>query len=63
MFLGLGVISLRVGAEADVSKSPSSANVNVGSSQAVGLFPLELGLLIGIVIIALVVGARNRNAP
>jgi len=62
MLLVLGVISLRVGAEVDVSKSPSGEIVNGGLSQADGQFPLELGLLIGIVIIALVVVARYRKA-
>ena len=63
MLLGLGFISLRVGAVVDVSRSPSGANANNGSSQAVGLFSLELGLLIGAVFVVLVVVLRNRNAP
>jgi len=61
--LGLGPISSVVGAEVDVSKSPSSKNVIDATSQTVSWFSTELGFLIGIVMLALVVVARKRNAP
>jgi len=59
----LAAVSLRVGAQVGVSKNPLSEGVSDGSSQAPGWFTPELGLLIGIVTIAVIVIARNRNAP
>ena len=61
--LSLGYISLVVGAEVDVSKSPSSKSVIDATSQTFSWFSPELGFLIGIVMLALVVVARKRNAP
>ena len=58
-----GLVSLQVGAEVGVSKSLVNAKVNGGSGQAVDLFMLEWGLLIGVVLLALVVVARKSNAP
>jgi len=63
MLLGLGHISLVVGAEVDVSKSPSSKNVIDATSQTVSWFSPELGILISIVLLALVVVSRSRNKP
>ena len=60
---GLGAISLHVGAQVDASKNPSSAGVTDGSSQAAGWLVPDLGFLIAIVLVALIVVARNRNAP
>jgi len=59
----LVAVSLRAGAQVGVSKHPLSEGVSDGSSQAPGWFTPELGLLIGIVMIALIVIVRNRNAP
>ena len=61
--LGLGPITSVVGADFDVSKSPSSKNVIDATSETVSWFSTELGFLIGIVMLALVVVARKRNAP
>ena len=63
MIYGLGVISLQVWAEVDASKSASGAKVSGRSGQAIDLFMLEWGLLIGVVLLALVVVARKSNAP
>ena len=63
MLFCLVAVSLRVGAQVDVSRTPSSEGVIDGSTQASGWFEPELGLLIGIVMIALIVIVKNRNAP
>jgi len=60
---GLAVVSLQVRAEVAASKSSLSASVNDGLVQVLELFALKWGWLIGIVLIALVVVARNRKAP
>ena len=56
-------ISLVTGEETGVSKNPSSKSVIDGTSQTVGWFSPELGFLIAIVMLALVLVARNHNAP
>jgi hypothetical protein len=63
MIIGLGVVSLQAGAEVDASKSSLVASLNTVSAQAVDLFALKWGWLIGIVLIALVVVTRSRKAP
>ena len=60
---GSGFISLQVRADVNTSKSSLGANIKDGLAQAVDIFPLEWGLLIGIVLIALVVVSRHRKAP
>jgi hypothetical protein len=61
--LGLGAVSLQAGAEVAASKGSLSTTIADGAVQAVDLFALKWGWLIGIVLIALVVVTRNRRAP
>jgi hypothetical protein len=63
IILGLGFTSLQVKAEVNNAKSSTIARFNNGSDQVIDLFSLEWVLLIGVVLIALIVVTRNRNAP
>lgn len=63
LLLSLVPISLVIGDETGISKSPSSKSVIDGTSQTVDWFSPELGFLIAIVMLALVLVARKRNAP
>jgi hypothetical protein len=60
---GSVVLSPQTWANAGVSKSALTGHANDGPAQLVGLFTLKWGWLIGVVLIALVVIMRNRNAP
>ena len=63
MILGSGITSLQVNAEVNDAESSTIAHIKNGSGQAMDTFPLEWVLLVGIVLIALIVVTRNRNAP
>jgi len=60
---GSVVLSPQTWANARVSKSSLTGHTDDGPAQLVGLFTLKWGWLIGVVLIALVVIMRNRNAP
>ena len=59
----LVAVASPVGAQVGVSKNPSIEAAMDRTDQASGWSASDLGVLIGIVMIALIVIARNRNAP
>lgn len=58
-----GPSSLVIGAESGIPESPLTENIIDRTSQTVDWFSSDLGLLIGIVVLALVVISRIRKAP
>jgi hypothetical protein len=64
MMLGLTLSSSQVGAVADTPRNALGKSVNAGPAHLFDWFVLEWGWLIAIVLIALVVVARNhRKVP
>jgi hypothetical protein len=61
--LGLGITSLQVKAEVNNATSSTVAHIANEPGQAIDLFPPGWVLLVGVVLIALLVVTRNRNAP